>query len=258
MANPLYGSNQFDDLAARVVGDTAAADGGTFRFEDAPLIGDHGGVDTKSSIHLYSDGLKLFHQNIGTQTAGVNPVATSAGVNYSMDAANDEGNQWALADPNARGIWSGPGIQKYVVGSDAFFAKLTFTITDVSGTDDCAFGFRKVEAFQAAIDSYDEMACLNAISGDIKSETVINNASTVTTDLTAPSSGDWADGAVHSFKIKVAADGAVTYELDGTAPTGAVAYSFDAAEVVTPFMYILQNGTDSAGVILHSLEHGRQ
>ena len=259
MANPLYGSNKFDELAARVIGDTASADGGVFRFEDVPLISDHGGVNTASYVHQYDDGLKLICQNIGTQTAGTaNVVATSAGINYSMDGADDEGMQWCLADPNAKGVWKGPGIQKYFVGSAAFFAKLTFSIADVSDTDDCAFGFRKVEAFQANVDDYDEMACMNVISGDINSETIINGASTVSTDLTAPSSGDWADGAVHSLKVKVAADGAVTYELDGTAPTGAVAYSFDDGEVVTPFFFFLHAAASSAGVVLHSFEHGRQ
>lgn len=260
MANPLYGSNKFDELAAKVIGGVDSPDGGLFTFSDNPVVGDHGGVDTASCIHMYDDGLKLIVQNIGTQTAGTaaGPVATSAGMNYSYDGADDEGIQWCLADANAKGYWNGPKVQKYKSGSAAFFASLTFTITDVSDTDDCAFGFRKVEAFQAAIDDYDEMACLNVISGDIKSETIINNASTVVTDLTAPSSGDWADGAVHTLKVKVAADGAVTYELDGIAPTGAVAYSFDAGEVVTPFFYLKHAAASSAGVILHSFEHGRQ
>ncbi len=260
MGNPLYGSNKWDDKVSKKVGDSAAADGGIFNFEDNPVVGDHGGVDTASCVHMYDDGLKLIVQNIGTQTAGTaaGPVATSAGMNYSYDAADDEGIQWCLADPNAKGYWKGPQIQKYKVGTAAFYAKLTFTITDVSDTDDCAFGLRKVEAFQAAIDDYDEMACLNVISGDVKSETVINNAGTVATDLTAPSSGDWADGAVHSLKVKVAADGAVTYEYDNTAPTGAVAYSFDIGEVVTPFFYLKHAAASTAGVILHSFEHGRQ
>ena len=109
---------------------------------------------------------------------------------------------------------------------------MRWSIADVSGADECAFGFRKVEAFQANIDDYDEMACLNAISGDIKSETILNNGTTTATDLTAPSSGDWADGAVHTVKVMVSAAGAVTYELDGTAPTGAVAFSFDVGEIV--------------------------
>ena len=50
---------------------------------------------------------------------------------------------------------------------------MKFAIADVSDTDDCAFGFRKVEAYQANIDDYDEMAALNVISGDIKIETIL-------------------------------------------------------------------------------------
>jgi hypothetical protein len=38
-------------------------------------------------------------------------------------------------------------------------------------------------------------------------------------------------------------NGAVTYEIDGVAPTSVAAFSFDDAEVVVPFFYFL-NDTD--------------
>jgi hypothetical protein len=57
-------------------------------------------------------------------------------------------------------------------------------LSDVDGTDDCAIGWRKAEAYQAAIDSYDEMAAINVIAGAIKIETILNNGTTATTDTT--------------------------------------------------------------------------
>ena len=93
---------------------------------------------------------------------------------------------------------------------------------------------------------------------DIKSETILNNGTTTATDLTAPSSGDWADGATHTVKVKVSAAGAVTYELDGTAPTGAVAFSFDVGEIVTPFFFYLNDSNVAGAVVLQELKHGRQ
>tara|TARA_R100001594_G_scaffold93924_2_gene128138 strand:+ start:14 stop:811 length:798 start_codon:yes stop_codon:yes gene_type:complete len=263
MANPLYGSNKFDTLAAQVVGGTDSPVGGTFRFEDVPVVSDHGGVDTATAVHMYDDGLKLFVQNIGTQTAGTKnaPIGHANGMDYSYDNTNNEGIQWALADPNAKGHWAGSKKQKYRVGEAAFEASLMFGIEDVSGADECGFGFRKVEAFQAAIDDYDEMAAFNIVSGDIKTETIINGATTVTTDLTSgggDGAGNWANAAYHRLTVKVSAAGAVTYSIDGgSSPTGAVAYSFDAGEIITPFFYYL-NDSDVAGtIILGEFSHGR-
>ena len=83
-------------------------------------------------------------------------------------------------------------------------------------------------------------------------------ASTVATDLTAPSSGDWADGATHTFKIMVSAAGVVTYELDDTAPTGAVAFTFDNAEVVTPYWFHRHDSDVGGAVIWQTFEYGLQ
>tara|TARA_Y100001973_G_C5084024_1_gene273928 strand:- start:5 stop:784 length:780 start_codon:yes stop_codon:yes gene_type:complete len=259
MGNPLYGSNKWDDKVAKKVGDAASPDGGIFRFEDLPIVGDHGGVDTASCIHMYDDGLKLIVQNIGTQTAGTaaGPVATSAGMNYSYDGADNEGIQWCLADANAKGYWKGPQIQKYRVGSDAFYAKLTFSVADVSDTDDCLFGFRKVEAFQAAVDDYDEMAAMKLNAGDIETETIINNGGTTTT-TNIDAGSNWGDGESHSFEVLVASTGAVTYKYDGSTSANAVAFSLDVGEIVTPFFYHIHAAASSSGVVLQSFEHGRQ
>lgn len=255
--HPMLGSiNAGKELGNRM--NIAGADGGTFNFGSMPVVSSSIGLDTYVSRHVYDDGLNLFVQNIGTQTT-TGPIATSGGMDYSYGNTNNLGVQWALAEDQAKEFYvDGPQISRYTVGSDAFYAKLNFSIADVTGADEMAFGFRKVEAFQATLDGYDEMACLNSISGDISSETIINAASNVTTDLTAPSSGDWADGAIHTFEVKVSSAGVVTYTLDDTTPTGAVAYSFDDGEVVTPFFYYLNDSDVAGAVVLRQLKHGRQ
>ena len=255
--HPLYGSIKLgNELSKRM--NVAGSDGGTFNFGAMPVVSSSIGLDTYVARHVYDDGLNLFVQNIGTQTT-TGPIATSAGMDYSYGNTNNLGVQWSLAEDQAKEYYTqGPQISRYVVGTDAFECEMRWSIADVDGADECAFGFRKVEAFQANIDDYDEMACLNSISGDIKSETILNNGTTTATDLTAPSSGDWADGATHTVKVKVAADGAVTYELDGTAPTGAVAFSFDVGEIVTPFFFYLNDSNVAGAVVLQQLKHGRQ
>ena len=133
----------------------------------------------------------------------------------------------------------------FVIGTDGpFFFQVDFDIADVSGTDDCAVGFRKAEAYQAAIDNYSDMAALNVISGDIKIETILNAGATVTTDTT----DNWADAAKHTLRVIVSAAGVVTYLIDGVAPNTTAALTLDDADTVIPFFYLL-NSTDLHGAI---------
>tara|TARA_R110001583_G_scaffold26844_2_gene96490 strand:- start:64 stop:915 length:852 start_codon:yes stop_codon:yes gene_type:complete len=192
---------------------------------------------------------------IGTQTL-LAPALNAAGLDVSGDQTNNDG--WAM---RGRSVASLGALNKdyFTVGtSPAFFFKVKFSIADVSGIDDLRCGFAKVEAHNADPNALDELAAMHVVSGDIKTTTIINNASTVTTDLTAPSSGDWADGATHTFKILVSAAGVVTYELDDTAPTGAVAFTFDDGEVVTPYWFHRHDSDVGGAVIWQTFEFGLQ
>jgi len=204
------------------------------------------GTGGDENLMIFSNVTLEYHM-LGTQTI-VSPSLGTNGLNVGLDqTANDGVEVCAGINANVRGA--------FVVGtSPAFFAKLKFSIADVSGTDDCAFGFRKVEAYQANIDDYDEMACLNVISGDIYIETILNAGATVSTDTTE----NWADAAIHTLEVYVSAAGVVTYKIDGNAPATVAAFTFDDAEVVVPFFYFL-NDTDLAGdVSLIELEYGYQ
>jgi len=256
--NPMYGSNKFDNKLANVHG---VQDGGIFNFEDLPIIsGAVAGAAAVATTHVYSDGLKLKIGYLGTQTL-IGPIGTSSGMNYGFDQTNNDGIEWCLADATSKGIKSGAGITQYAVGSDAFYAELRFSIADVSGADECLFGFRKVEAFQAAVDDYDEMAAFNIVSGDIKTETILNNGGTTTTDLTSgggDAAGNWANTGIHTLKVLVASDGAVTYAIDGATPTGAATFSFDSGELVTPFFHLLNDSDVAGAVVMEMFSHGRQ
>jgi len=208
------------------------------------------GTDGDSVLHQYPDGLQLIMSNIGAQTID-KPGANANGMNYGFTQTDNIGIEWRTALTGLKGI---EGINKFTVGGPAFYAKLKFSIEDVSGTDDCAFGFCKVEAHQAAIDDKDEMACLNVISGDIYIQTILNTADTVSTDTT----DTWANGATHTLEVYVSALGVVTYKIDGVAPTTTAAFSFDVGEVVTPFFYML-NAADLVGyVVMQEFELGYQ
>jgi hypothetical protein len=55
------------------------------------------------------------------------------------------------------------------------------------------------------------------------------------------------------LKVSVDIDGAVTYKIDGRAPTTTAAFSFDNGEVVTPMMYLLHTSDLCENVILRKL-----
>ena len=176
----------------------------------------------------------------GTQTIIGQGALASTGCSVAGDQTDNDGREISFAG----GITS-KAPRAYMVGR-AFFARLRFSIATVAGTDDCAFGFRKAEAYQTNLDDYDEMAVLNVISGDIKIETILNGGTTATTDTTQ----NWADAGIHELRVDVAADGAVTYQIDDEPPTVTAAFSFDAGETVIPFMFFLQATASQTGALV--------
>jgi len=195
---------------------------------------------------------QLEYHIIGTQSI-LAPVVTtiSAGVsalNIAMDQTNTDGVEVCAGIINSNR-------NAFKTSTDAaFFFRVRYAIGTVAGTDDCAIGFRKVEAYQAAIDNYGDMAALNTIAGDIKIETILAGAGTVTTDTT----DDWADAAVHELKVSVSSAGVCTYLIDGVAPTTTAAFTFAAGTWVVPFFYLLNNATLTATLYVYEWECGYQ
>lgn len=173
----------------------------------------------------------------GTQTI-LAPVLTTVGLDISLDQTDNDGVEYT------HGILSRCEVAFTIGTSAAFSFRVKFKIADVSGTDDCCVGFRKAEAYQTAVDDYDEAAFLNVILGDIKIETILNAAATTTTDTT----DNWADAATHTLKVSITAGGVVTYLIDGVAPTTTAAFTFDSAEVVIPFFLFIQ-ATTTPGIV---------
>ena len=249
MANPMYGSNKADNAINEAAKDLKQI----YRFGSQPVVSDYehtaaqlvDGTAGDQTTHAYADGLNITFFPIVGQAID-KPAAATTGMDYAYDQTDDDGWQWVMSDSVCKGR---EGIDRFTVGKQAFSAELEFNLADVSGTDDCAFGFAKVDVHRAAIDDCDEMAVLNVISGDITIETILNNASTTSTDTT----DNWADGETHSLKVLVAVDGSVTYEIDGRAPTTTASFSFDNGEVVTPMMYLLHTSDLCENVILRKL-----
>ena len=246
---PMYGQNKYNEKAYEAAHDVEQV----YNFGTPPVVSDYehaaaqlvDGTAGDETLHQYADGLCLTVYPIVGQAID-KPAAATTGMDYAYDQTDNDGIEIRMSNSITKGR---EGVDRFTVGLQAFEAELEFSIGDVSGTDDCAFGFCKVDVHRAAIDDNDEMACLNVISGNITIETVLNNGTTTSTDTTA----NWADGEVHSLKVKVAQDGAVTYQIDGNAPATTAAFSFDAGEVVTPFFYQLQASDLCDTLILRKL-----
>lgn len=167
------------------------------------------------------------------------PAISALGVDISQDQTNDEGVEYS-------GPLTGGG-QVFTVGTDpAFYLSVKVRIEDVSGADPFIIGFRKQEAARADFNDYDEGVWIGIVgtAGDIKINTILNNAATVVTDTTQ----DAVDATSITFKVSVSAAGVVTYQINGAAPTTTAAFTFDTGEVLIPSIYFL-HGIDIAGTV---------
>jgi hypothetical protein len=198
------------------------------------------------------ENVMIFGQNVfeyhilGAGQSILAPSITADGLDAMLDDTATEGLEIS------QGI-TARSPSAFTVGTDAFYLKVKFKIEDISGTADCAIGFRGDEAYQANIDDYNDMAALNVISGDIYIETIDDNAGTTSTDTT----DTWGDNETHTLAVFVSSAGAVTYQIDGAAPTVTAAHTIDSGDVVVPFFYML-NDTDKTEIYIASWECGVQ
>jgi len=195
---------------------------------------------------LFRHGLTATYTTLGTQTI-LSPVfSTTLGLDISQDQTDNDGVQYTFGALGTQGAWT------HTVGTDPDrFIKISFSIVDVSGTDDLAIGWRKNEAVQANFDDYDELASVNVILGDVKNETILNGAATTTTD----SALNWADGETHTIEVQIRGRRAVFLYDDAPLPL-APEFNFDSGEVIVPFFFFLQATTTPGKVYWKYIEIG--
>jgi hypothetical protein len=175
------------------------------------------------------------------------PDMDTGGLDIGADQTDNDGAELV-------GGLGGASGKPFIIGTDpAFYFCITLTISDVSGTDDLHAGFRRASAGNATFDNYTDLATIGAISGDIYIETILNNAATTSTDTT----DNWADAATKKLCTYVSAAGAVTYKIDGAAPTTTAAFTFDDGDPVIPFIHYLQ-ASDLTDVTVTTWEVGYQ
>lgn len=214
-----------------------------------------GAAGSRNIVHSPGYGFQpplTLEQHVkGTQTI-LAPVLTTVGLDIAQDQTAADGAEYTLGI-NARNPFA------FVVGTDlGFFFEIRAKVEDASGFNPFLVGFRKAEAYQADWNDYDELAAIGiqgtANPNTIKLGTILNNAATVVTDTT----DTWADAATKTLRVMVSAARAVTYSIDGSAPTAVAAYSFDAGEVVVPFLLFLHAADVGGTLELIHLDVGYQ
>lgn len=228
-------------------GNLAAIKSGTnITFTQSPLLQSNAntgaapiGTDTGVNLMICQDGEIMESYNIGTQTI-IAPRMTTSGLLVSLDLTDNEGAEYNWgARANAKHI--------YTIGtSPAFYLEWRFTLADVTGCDPVGIGFRKVEANNSTLASYTDFAWIGVSESDttavISLKTRLNSGAVTTTNTTDA----WTDGQTHTLKVLVDGSGAVTYTIDGLAPTATAAFTFDSADTVMPFFHGL-HGTTTPG-----------
>ena len=229
-------------ISVKIGQPTFKAGKGTFcEFKTNPIVTAVGGgaaSGTGGDVNaMLVDGYTFEIVPLGTQTITA-PSITASGLNISMDQAEDDGCIIT------RGV-TARNPESFVVGTDGgFYFKVPVTIANVSGTDDCAFGFVKATAYESNFDDWEDGAFLNVISGAIYTETMIGDAATVSTDTT----DTVADGVTVELELRVDDNGVATFLIDGVAPTVTQAYTFTSGLRVFPCFFFLHAAAPVAGV----------
>jgi len=165
------------------------------------------------------------------------PDTVNGGLTFGLDLAAAEGHQGVfgamntVTNPFAVTVGTSPNA----------FVRATFRAATVANAAELALGWRKAEAFQVNFDDYDELAALNMQAGDIKRETILNGAATVTVDtlLNALDATDF------TLEVRLIGRQALMF-VNGAQAVIGVPFNFDVGEIVVPFYFWLQGGASSA------------
>ena len=214
-----------------------------------PLGGDN------EVLALWTGAQSIYQINIAAQTIKF-PTLAAGGLDISQDLTDNDGWEKIFsADPVLTG-----GKHAWTIGTDKpFFAKCTISMADVSGTDEFLFGFRKQEACAVAYTTYTDYFAIGlvtaAATGVIKTVSRINTGTAVITDTL----NTWADAATKTFEIRVNMDGKAIALINGAIPTvNYTSHTFDAGDIVVPFMHRVYATTTPGAELLSLYEGGVQ
>ena len=210
---------------------------------------------TTGAVNLMylQDGCLMEQFILGAGQTIIAPRMSANGLNIALDVVDNEGAEYNFgARANAK--------HAYTIGTDdAFFIEATIYLTDISGVEPLAVGFRKVEANNAVFADYTDYAAIgmNKVTSatHVVMFTELNAGGQTITDSTDNWGGD---AAACKIAVFVSAAGVVTFEINGVAASAAPAFTFDNGDVVMPFIHFLHSADTTAEVGLQTLRIGFQ
>lgn len=186
---------------------------------------------TVPAIMTFASGVRLMWASVVTETLFPITAAAASGLNITGDLATSDGLEIF------GGVLGGSG-RPFVIGVDpAFYFCSTLTSNDVSGQTILRVGFRKVEPMNAVFANYLTYATIGPDAGTINISSELASAGIVTTDTTQTA----ADASTHKYCVHVSAAGAVTYTIDGAAPTVTAAVTLTSGISVIPFVHFVES-----------------
>lgn len=167
-----------------------------------------------------------------------------------LDAVASEGVEYILG-----ALQTAQNPLKCLIGtSPNKFLRVKFKAGTVANVGELAVGWRLAEAAQANLDDYNDLACLNLQAGNVKVETILNGAATVT----SPAAGGIttvADGVETEFEVWIVG-GKARYFINGDPVQIAPVYTFRDAINVVPTIFWLQNGSGGSTFGITEIECG--
>ena len=223
---------------AFTVGHTNQVDGTVYTGAAAERLGFNTG----------SNPFELYVSGVATGAAVVGPWQDASGLNFTSSAGGTGPDDWEIGHGTTSQSKAAYTVGSFGGNKRAFF-ECTVDVTDISDVTEMWMGWRKAEAYQADPDNYDEMASFNVgedADGQIELHTILNGGATGNVDTTET---DWADGAAYKLRIEVENNGKCHFfisaadtthagaaALDANTPTVTTDFSFDAGEVILPFL----------------------
>lgn len=199
------------------------------------------GSDGDVNLMMLQEGIIMEQFIIETATV-IAPRFTANGLLVSLDNTIGEGAEYnfGAALSNSR--------HAFTIGtSPAFFFEVKLRIADMDGAAPYVIGFRKVAANNKVMADYTDYASIGMISGSsttkVVTATELNAGGQTVTDTTDLWGGD---GTTNLLRVSVDSTGNVSYLLNGVAPTVVAAFQFDNADVVAPYVHVVQSATPGA------------
>lgn len=195
------------------------------------------GTASANNVLYLTRGNRMVAFPLGAgQTAS--PGLIAGGLDMTGDSANNEGYELVSHVAAATG-------SPLIIGeAPDFYFSVTFTLGDVSDTDDFHCGLRKVEAVEAGVDDYTDVASLCIITSAnpaaVQTCTAEDNAAMGEVDTT----DTLADDTETTWRFNVdSSSGDVEFLADGATPTVPVTtFDFDLGDAVHPFCRAIHAG----------------